>query len=32
MIKIKQGNLLDCKEDIIIQQVNCKGIMRRWNC
>lgn len=32
MIKIKQGNILDCNEDIICHQVNTQGIMRRWSC
>ncbi len=27
MIKIVKGNILDCKEDIIIHQVNVQGIM-----
>lgn len=26
-ISVKQGNLLDAKEDIIMHQVNCKGVM-----
>lgn len=28
MVKIINGNILDCTEDIIIHQVNCQGIMR----
>ncbi|PSB00137.1 Appr-1-p processing protein [Bacillus halotolerans] len=27
MIKIEKGNILDATEDIIVQQVNCKGVM-----
>ena len=27
MIKIVKGNILDASEDIIVQQVNCKGVM-----
>lgn len=27
MIKIVKGNILDATEDIIVQQVNCKGVM-----
>ena len=27
MVVIKNGNLLDCTEDIIIHQVNCEGVM-----
>ncbi|WP_345806250.1 Appr-1-p processing protein [Bacillus subtilis] len=27
MIKIVKGNILDASEDIIVQQVNCKGLM-----
>ncbi|MFP6333778.1 Appr-1-p processing protein [Bacillus subtilis] len=27
MIKIETGNILDATEDIIVQQVNCKGVM-----
>lgn len=27
MIKIVQGNILDCEEDIIVHQVNIQGIM-----
>ncbi|KDE22835.1 hypothetical protein EF83_15605 [Bacillus subtilis] len=27
MIKIDKGNILDATEDIIVQQVNCKGLM-----
>lgn len=27
MIKIKQGNILNCDEDIIVHQVNVQGIM-----
>lgn len=26
MIKIVKGNLLNCKEDIIVHQVNCQGV------
>lgn len=29
MVKIIKGDLLDCKEDIIIHQVNVNGCMRR---
>lgn len=27
MIKVVQGNILNCKEDIIGHQVNCQGVM-----
>ena len=27
MINIVDGNILNCKEDIIVHQVNCQGIM-----
>lgn len=27
MINIVKGNILECKEDIIVHQVNCQGIM-----
>lgn len=27
MIKIIEGNILDCKEDVIGHQVNCLGVM-----
>lgn len=27
MIKVKQGNILDCTENIIIHQVNVQGVM-----
>ncbi|AMR46943.1 macro domain-containing protein [Bacillus mojavensis] len=27
MIRIVKGNILDASEDIIVQQVNCKGVM-----
>lgn len=27
MVKIKQGNILDCSEEIIVHQVNVQGIM-----
>ncbi|MCY7830321.1 Appr-1-p processing protein [Bacillus spizizenii] len=27
MIEIVKGNILDASEDIIVQQVNCKGVM-----
>ncbi|WP_406590240.1 hypothetical protein [Bacillus atrophaeus] len=27
MIKIVKGNIIDATEDIIVQQVNCKGVM-----
>lgn len=26
-IKIIEGNILDCDKDIIVQQVNCQGVM-----
>lgn len=26
-IEIIEGNILDYKEDIIVQQVNCRGVM-----
>ncbi len=32
MIKTKKGNILNCDEDIIVNQVNVQGIMRRWSC
>lgn len=32
MIKIVKGNILDCKEDIIVHQVNVQGVMRKWSC
>jgi len=28
MIRIIDGNILDCKENIIVHQVNVQGIMR----
>lgn len=27
MVKIKQGNILNCNEDIIVHQVNVQGVM-----
>jgi hypothetical protein len=32
MITIKEGNILDCTENIIVHQVNVQGVMRRWSC
>lgn len=29
MINIKNGNILNCSEDIIVHQVNVQGIMGR---
>lgn len=32
MIKVVNGNVLDCTEDVIIHQVNVAGVMGRWSC
>ena len=32
MIKMVNGNILNCTEDIIVHQVNVAGVMRRWSC
>lgn len=32
MIKIINGDILNCTEDIIVHQVNVAGVMRRWAC
>ena len=32
MVRIKQGNILEAEEDIIVHQVNVQGVMRRRSC
>lgn len=32
MIKIVNEDILNCRENIIVHQVNVAGVMRRWSC
>ena len=32
MIKIVNKDILNCRENIIVHQVNVAGVMRRWSC
>lgn len=32
MIKIVNEDILNCRENIIVHQVNAAGVMRRWSC